>query len=72
MLKYAILAGSCLSQVVNAWDTYAVRSPANMQLLDFAADLWEDARLDEVEEWLSQHLRNRSSERRTNVWAAQL
>lgn len=63
---------TCLSfgsEVVDAWDTYAVRAPPALQLLDYTQDLWEDARLEEVEEWLTQHLQSRSS-RRANMWTA--
>lgn len=51
-------------KVVNAWDTYAVRHPDTAQLIDYDADLWEDAKLGEVEEWLVNHLRNRGTAKR--------
>lgn len=52
------------AQVVDNWDTYAVRKPRveQQQLVDFSVDLWEDARLDEVESWLEEHLRMRDKQ----------
>ena len=39
-----------------------------MQLLDFSKDDWADAKLDEVEEWLSGHLANRSGSQAADIW----
>ena len=47
------------SKVANAWDTFAVRNPEYLQLIDWDPDIWSDANLDAVEEWLVQHLRER-------------
>lgn len=46
--------------VANAWDTYAVRNPEYLQLIDWDPDSWSDANLDSVEEWLINHLKERS------------
>lgn len=48
--------------VALAWDTYAVRNPEYLQLIDWDPDHWADAKLDSVEEWLTQYLRHRSIE----------
>ena len=48
------------SKVANAWDTYAVRNPEYLQLIDWNPDSWSDADLDSVEDWLVQHLKERS------------
>lgn len=50
------------TKVALAWDTYAVRNPEYLQLIDWDPDHWADAKLDLVEEWLTQYLRHRSIE----------
>ena len=56
-------------EVVNAWDTFANRRSLHEPLLDYSEDMWEDAKLDEVEEWLHHRLHTHASKRRAQVWS---
>lgn len=57
------------TEVVNAWDTFANRKPLHEPLLDHSDDMWMDAKLDSVEEWLHQRIQTNASKRRAQVWS---
>lgn len=55
--------------MANSWKTHARRDSQTQPLIDYSDDLWMDAKLDEVEDWLNEHLRSRhEKKRRQNVW----
>ncbi|CAK9007318.1 unnamed protein product [Durusdinium trenchii] len=54
--------------VATEWDTWAVQYPKNRKVIDYSNDLWNDAKLDEVEAWLENHLANRANKRRVDLW----
>lgn len=63
---YLIPADHARSKVYHAWNTYALQEPDHTQFLDYE-DLWTDAELDAVEDWLESRLQGRASRRRLNI-----
>ena len=59
------------SKVANAWETWSNRQPSYLPLVDFTDDLWEDADLTSVEEWLTNRLQSHQARRRANAWAVE-
>ena len=54
-------------QVARSWDLWVLKQAPADRLVDYSHDLWNDAALDEVEDWLTAHLQRRASSRRVRL-----